>query len=66
MRLSIKVVPNSKKDEIIEGNPFVVKVKESAEKNKANIAVIKLLSKHFKSRARIVSGFTSRKKIVEF
>lgn len=65
MKLKIKVIPNSKKEEIIEGNPLIVKVRESAEKNKANIAVINLLSRHFKKRIKIVSGFASRKKIIE-
>ena len=65
MRLPIKVTPNSKKDEIIEGNPLIVKVREKAENNKANIAIVKLLSKHFNSKVKIVRGLTSRKKIVE-
>lgn len=65
MRINIKVTPNSKTNEIVEGNPLIVKVKEKAENNKANIAVIKLLSKHFNSRVRILRGLTSRKKVVE-
>lgn len=66
MRKHIRVVPSSKNDEIIEkNNELIVHVKEKAEKNKANISVMKLLSKYFNSNVRIVSGFSSRKKIVE-
>lgn len=65
MKINIKVVPNSKTEEIIQGNPLVVRVKENAEKNKANIAVIKLLSKRFKSDVKIISGKTSKRKIIE-
>ncbi len=66
MILKIKVIPNSKKEEIIEGNPLVLRIKEIPEKNKANIAVIKILSKHFNTRVRIINGLTSKNKIIEF
>jgi hypothetical protein len=51
-------------DEQADGS-LVVWVKAKAEKGKANIAVVKLLSKHFGGRVRIISGITSRQKIVE-
>jgi uncharacterized protein (TIGR00251 family) len=66
MRKQIKVVPNSKNSGVAEKDGvLIVRVKEPAEKNRANAAVIKLLSKHFNSSVRIVSGFSSRKKAVE-
>ena len=63
--IEIKVVPNSKTDEVIEADPLVVRVKAPPTKGKANKAVVKVLSAHFNARVRIVSGATSRKKIVE-
>ncbi|MDY6985552.1 MAG: DUF167 domain-containing protein [Candidatus Thermoplasmatota archaeon] len=65
MRIKIKVVPNSDRDEVIEGDPLIVRVRDMPVKGKANRAVIKLLSKHFNSRVRIVSGAKSKEKIVE-
>ena len=60
----IKVVPNSSKQEVGEGNPIIVRVKEKAEKGKANQAVLKLLRKHYGCDVSIVSGHkSSRKKI---
>jgi hypothetical protein len=61
----IKVIPNSKREEVIEGDPLVVRVKALPTKGKANKAVIDLLSRHFNAPVRIVSGASSRKKIVE-
>lgn len=34
-------------------------------KEKANVAVVKLLEKYFGKRVKIVSGFTSKNKIIE-
>ena len=64
-RIKIKVIPNSNRDSIEEGDPLIARVKEPAVKGKANKAVIKLLSKHFNSPVRIVSGTKSKEKIVE-
>ncbi|MBC7327187.1 DUF167 domain-containing protein [bacterium] len=63
--LEIKVIPGAKTEEVIEGDPLVVKVKEKAEKGKANEAVIKLLSRYFKAKVRIIRGEKSRHKLVE-
>ncbi len=63
--ISIKVMPNSRKDEVVEGEPLVVKVREPPERGKANQAVLKLLAEHFGSSVRIVSGHKSKRKIVE-
>lgn len=65
-RIEIKVIPNAKKYEVVEGAPLRVYVKEPAEKNKANVAVLKLLAEKFNAKnARIISGEKSRKKIIE-
>jgi uncharacterized protein (TIGR00251 family) len=69
MKVSVKVVPNSKTEEVIkEGGSFLVRVKEPAKEGKANRAVIKLLADHFKvaqSSIIILSGFKNRNKIVD-
>jgi uncharacterized protein (TIGR00251 family) len=65
MRINIKVIPKSKKDEVIEGDPFVVRVTDPPEKNKANRKVIKLLSKHFDAKVSIIRGLGSREKVIE-
>ena len=44
---------------------YVVMVTETPRRGKANAALLKLLSRHFEGQARIVSGVTSRKKIIE-
>ncbi|MFN4133910.1 MAG: DUF167 domain-containing protein [Candidatus Hadarchaeales archaeon] len=61
----MKVIPSSKEEEVIEGSPLVVRVKEPPEKGKANIALLKLLSKHFGCEVRLISGFSGRRKRVE-
>jgi uncharacterized protein (TIGR00251 family) len=69
MKIQVKVKPNSRTEEVSqEENSFTVKVKEPAREGKANQAVIKLLAEHFgvpKSRVTILSGFSSKNKVVE-
>lgn len=69
MKIQVKVTPNSKNEEVgQEGDKFVVKVKEPAKEDKANQAVIKLLSAHFRvpmDHVRILSGSKNKNKIVE-
>jgi uncharacterized protein (TIGR00251 family) len=69
MRIQVKVKSNSRSEEVsLEGNSFIVKVKEPPKEGKANQAVIKLLAEHFgvaKSRVRILSGLKSKNKVVE-
>lgn len=67
MIIKIRVKPNSSKSEIDLANS-VVYLKAKAEKNKANIELIKTLSKHYKissSNIKILKGLNSREKIVE-
>lgn len=67
MRITVEVKAGSKKDEVIsgEGDRYIVRVKAQKKKGKANVAVLKLLKKHFGRQARLVSGRTSTTKIVE-
>ena len=48
----------------VEGFYFV-KLKSSPEGNKANMELVKLLSKSFESDSKIKSGYTSHWKLVE-
>ena len=68
--LAIIVKPNSSKN-IITGydeNRKAVKVniKEPAKNNKANFAVIKFFSKKIGKKVKIISGLTSKKKLLKF
>ena len=70
MRINVKAKPNSKQEKVekIDETHYVVSVKESPVKGKANEAIRNALAIHFKtgsSMVRIVSGNTSRNKIVE-
>jgi uncharacterized protein len=67
MKIKVKVKPNSSKEEVkkVDEESYVVSVKKPAVNNKANIALVKLLKKHFNSGVEIKSGFTGRNKIVE-
>jgi len=69
MKLQVKVSPGKKEEkiEIIDG-VFEISLKERAEKGKANIALIKLLAKHFNTSSanvKIVKGLASRNKTIE-
>ena len=69
MKINVKVVPNSRTEEVSrEGSGFLVRVKEPAKEGKANRAVIKLLADHFKvskSSVVIISGFKNRNKVID-
>ena len=71
MKIQVKVKPRSKTQDVtkeMDGNVYVVRVKEPPVEGKANRAVLKLLAKHFgvpESRLRIVTGLTSRNKVIE-
>jgi uncharacterized protein YggU (UPF0235/DUF167 family) len=67
MRISIIVHPSSKR-EVVEqqsDGTYIVRVRAAAEKGRANVAAEKLLSRHFSSNVRIVSGFRSHHKVAE-
>ncbi len=77
MRIFVKAKPRAKKEGIIppqaglfaDGEEiYTVSVKEPPEDGKANEAIVRVLAKHFKvpkSQVRIISGQTSKKKVVE-
>jgi len=69
MRISVKVIPNAKKEEVVrEGDKLKVHAKAPAVSGKANKVVIELLADFFKIKKnaiRIVKGERSREKIIE-
>lgn len=68
MKISIKIHPNSSQEKIQEiekDKSYEVWIREKPVDNKANIQLLKILKKHFKKEVQIVSGFSSRNKIVE-
>ncbi|OIN89020.1 hypothetical protein AUJ40_02670 [Candidatus Berkelbacteria bacterium CG1_02_42_45] len=70
IRIFVKVKPNSKVEQIqqaIDGS-LKVWIRARPKEGAANKALIALLSKHFdvaKSQVKIISGLTSRNKVVE-
>jgi len=69
MKINIKAKPNSREEKVekIDDNNFVICVKEPPEKGKANNAIKNALAVYFKiasSRVKIVSGYSSRNKII--
>ena len=68
-KFKIIVKPNSKENEIEcfdkERNAYRIAIKAKPQDNKANIEVIKFLSKSLKKKLRIVSGLKSREKMIE-
>lgn len=72
--LRVKVTPQSSKNEITEiimnpetGETIKIKIKAPPEKNKANIELIKFLSKYLgtdKNKIEIIAGKTERTKLI--
>jgi len=70
MKIFVIAKPNSKEEKIekINSNYFKIAVKEPPLKGMANKAIIRVLSEYFKVsklNIKIVSGHTSRQKIIE-
>lgn len=66
MKVQVLVKPNAKKSEILEESPILkIAINAPAEENKANIELIKFLTKHYKKKVKIVSGLKSKRKIIE-
>jgi len=69
MKIFVRVKPNMKEEMVErEGNVLTVHVKEPAKGNRANRAMVELLSEYFKvpkSRISILTGIKSKKKIIE-
>ena len=69
MLIKVKVIPNSKKEEITgERDSYEIKVKEKPLNNMANKAAVALLSSFLKiptGRIRIIKGAKKRNKIIK-
>lgn len=70
MLLSVRVIPRSKKNEIIDlgNNRLKVRVVSPPEGGRANKELVESLARHYKKRRSsiaITKGMTSRDKIVE-
>jgi uncharacterized protein (TIGR00251 family) len=70
MRISVRVKPNARKNEVrkLDDGTYLVSVAAPPVDGKANAGVIELLSDHFgkpKSRIAIVRGASGREKVVE-
>ncbi|MCX6759938.1 MAG: DUF167 domain-containing protein [Candidatus Nealsonbacteria bacterium] len=70
MKIFIKAKPSSKVEKIekISDNVFIVRVREPAEDGRANKAIVEALAEYFKvskSSVDILSGHTSKTKIIE-
>jgi uncharacterized protein (TIGR00251 family) len=68
VRVTVRVTPRANRDEVVPGDPLRVRVTAAPVDGKANAAVCKLLAAHYgvrKSAVRVVSGETSRTKVVE-
>ena len=68
--IKVKIIPNASKDEIIKEDGFIkVRVTALPIENKANKALVKLLSKEFKipkTSIEIIKGETSKEKLIYF
>ena len=70
MKINIKAKPSSREEKVekIDETNYVVSVKEPPEKGKANNAIRNALAMYFKIasvRVKIISGYSSRNKIIE-
>jgi uncharacterized protein (TIGR00251 family) len=66
MRLEITVFPKSGRFEVVSKEGRVkVYLKSAPENNKANIELVKEMKKLLKADVRIVSGLTSKRKVLE-
>ena len=63
--ITVIVKPNSRKTEIMssEDSTLKIAVAAPAEKGKANVELVKFLSKQTGRKVRIISGLTSKKKM---
>jgi hypothetical protein len=70
MKIFVKAKPMAKENKVekIDDFHFTVSVTEIPRQGKANQAIIKILADYFKvssQSVKIVSGYTSRQKIIE-
>lgn len=70
MKIFVKAKPNSKEAgvEVVDEQHLVVRVVEPPRQGRANEAILRLVAAHYSApltMVRIISGHTSREKIVE-
>jgi len=69
-RVTVIVKVNSPKSEIIEYDPvkgtLKLNIHAVPEKGKANLEIVKFFKKNLKKDVKIVSGFKSKEKVIEF
>ena len=66
MKIKIRLHPGSSQEKIIgEGDSYEVWIKEKPIDGKANKSLEKFLKKYFRKSVKVISGFKSRKKIVD-
>jgi len=66
MIAEVSVIPNSKRFSIsVKGDKVKISLRSPAEKNKANLELVRELSKLLKADVRILSGLKSRRKRLE-
>lgn len=64
-RISVIVKPNAKENTITKiDNIYKVTIKAMPKEGKANLELVKFLSRYFKKRAGIISGLRSKKKLI--
>lgn len=67
--IKIQVKPNSKKTELLgydeNKKAYILSVNAPADKNKANLEVIKFFTKLLKKKVRIKTGMKSKDKLLE-
>ena len=70
MKINVKARPNAKEEKVekLSDTDFIISVKEPPVQGKANRAIINALAVYFgiaSARIKIVSGWTSRQKVLE-
>lgn len=71
MKINIKSYPNSSKSDLVfekNTNTYKAYIKKPAIRGLANKELLEIIAKKFnasKSQVKIISGYTSRKKIIE-
>jgi len=63
--VDVKVEAREEVVEKLGENWYLVRVRATRQKGKANVAILRLLRKYFGEDAHIVSGFSSTRKVVE-
>ena len=65
--IKLKVKTKQKETKIISQTEqeIILAVKSPPQDNKANLEIIKFLSKHFKQKIKIIKGLKSKNKIID-